>query len=121
VRPWLEGSLPWRLPKDMAYFKAVTSQVHEPGARNAVVGPRTLENVQSHSKSALKKLESSHSLVPVVFLHTAQVRAVHCVRLRVVGNHRNSNPRFLHPRNSKPQFLEPRQFEPPFLESNGNQ
>jgi len=37
-----EGSLPWRLPKDMAYFKAVTSQVHEPGARNAVVRPRIL-------------------------------------------------------------------------------
>lgn len=43
-----EGGLPWRLPKDMAYFKAVTAQVSEPGARNAVVmGRKTWESIPS--------------------------------------------------------------------------
>jgi dihydrofolate reductase/thymidylate synthase len=41
-----EGGLPWRLPKDMAYFKAVTAQVNEPGARNAVImGRKTWESI----------------------------------------------------------------------------
>ena len=42
----LDGALPWRLPKDMAYFKSITSQVDEPGARNAVVmGRKTWESI----------------------------------------------------------------------------
>ena len=42
----LDGALPWRLPKDMAYFKAVTSRVDEPGARNAVImGRKTWESI----------------------------------------------------------------------------
>ena len=43
-----EGGLPWRLPKDMAYFKAVTAQVSEPGTRNAVImGRKTWESIPS--------------------------------------------------------------------------
>jgi|TARA_B110000967_G_scaffold210062_1_gene270122 dihydrofolate reductase/thymidylate synthase len=42
----LDGTLPWRLPKDMAYFKALTSQVDEPGKKNAVVmGRKTWESI----------------------------------------------------------------------------
>ena len=41
-----QGGLPWNLPKDMAYFKAVTSQVNEPGTKNAVVmGRKTWESI----------------------------------------------------------------------------
>ena len=41
-----QGGLPWNLPKDMAYFKAVTAQVNEPGTKNAVVmGRKTWESI----------------------------------------------------------------------------
>ena len=42
----LDGQLPWRLPKDMAYFKSLTAQTDEPGLRNAVVmGRKTWESI----------------------------------------------------------------------------
>ena len=42
----LDGALPWRLPKDMAYFKSVTATVAEPGKRNAVImGRKTWESI----------------------------------------------------------------------------
>ena len=42
----LPGGPALNLPKDMAYFKAVTSQVNEPGTKNAVVmGCKTWESI----------------------------------------------------------------------------
>ncbi len=47
----LDGQLPWRLPKDMAYFKALTGQTDEPGKQNAVVmGRKTWESIPSKFK-----------------------------------------------------------------------
>lgn len=37
----LNGDMPWSLPKDMAYFKSLTTSVKSPGKRNAVVMGRT--------------------------------------------------------------------------------
>lgn len=40
------GTLPWKLPGDMAYFKRVTSEVHDPAKRNAVImGRKTWESI----------------------------------------------------------------------------
>lgn len=37
----LKGGMPWKLPKDMAYFKSLTSSVRTAGKQNAVVMGRT--------------------------------------------------------------------------------
>lgn len=37
----LKGDMPWRLPKDMAYFKSLTMAVKTAGKQNAVVMGRT--------------------------------------------------------------------------------
>lgn len=37
----LRGDMPWKLPKDMAYFKTLTSSVKNSGKQNAVVMGRT--------------------------------------------------------------------------------
>ena len=37
----LNGDMPWKLPKDMAYFKSLTSSVKVSGKQNAVVMGRT--------------------------------------------------------------------------------
>ncbi len=40
------GTLPWRLPKDMAYFKELTSIFHDPLKRNAVImGRKTYQSI----------------------------------------------------------------------------
>lgn len=31
------GTMPWKLPGDMAYFKELTSSTHDPSKKNAVV------------------------------------------------------------------------------------
>lgn len=42
----LDGGLPWRLPGDMAFFKALTCGTSEPSKRNALVmGRRTWESI----------------------------------------------------------------------------
>lgn len=42
----LDGGLPWRLPGDMAFFKALTCETSEPSKRNALVmGRRTWESI----------------------------------------------------------------------------
>ena len=51
----LDGQLPWRLPKDMAYFKSLTAQTDEPGLRNAVVMGRKTRS-PSPSSSAPGRL-----------------------------------------------------------------
>jgi dihydrofolate reductase len=41
-----DGTLPWKLSKDMAYFKRVTSKVQVPTKRNAVImGRKTWESI----------------------------------------------------------------------------
>ncbi|HEY9793774.1 MAG TPA: dihydrofolate reductase [Candidatus Obscuribacterales bacterium] len=41
-----DGSLPWRLSGDMAYFKRLTTAVTEPGKRNAVImGRKTWQSI----------------------------------------------------------------------------
>lgn len=40
------GTMPWRLPSDMAYFKALTSATADPSKANAVVmGRKTWESI----------------------------------------------------------------------------
>jgi len=34
------GTMPWKLPADMAYFKELTSTTHDPAKMNAVVSSR---------------------------------------------------------------------------------
>ena len=42
----LSGSMPWRLPGDMAYFKELTSTAGSPKLQNAVImGRRTWESI----------------------------------------------------------------------------
>jgi len=42
----LDGTMPWRFPKDMAFFKKVTSECAEEGKQNAVVmGRKTWESI----------------------------------------------------------------------------
>lgn len=41
-----DGSMPWNLPKDMSYFKSLTSEPRTPGNRNAVImGRATWESI----------------------------------------------------------------------------
>lgn len=40
------GHLPWQLPGDMAYFKRITTEVHDPKKRNAVImGRKTWDSI----------------------------------------------------------------------------
>ena len=40
------GSMPWKLPGDMAYFKEITSKTADPGKQNAVImGRKTWESI----------------------------------------------------------------------------
>jgi dihydrofolate reductase len=40
------GALPWQLPGDMAFFRKLTTGIHAPGKRNAVVmGRKTWESI----------------------------------------------------------------------------
>ena len=42
------GSMPWKLPGDMAYFKEITSRTADPGKQNAVImGRKTWESIPS--------------------------------------------------------------------------
>ncbi len=42
----LTGSLPWKIPGDMAYFKELTSRTVDPAKQNAVVmGRKTWESI----------------------------------------------------------------------------
>lgn len=43
-----QGSLPWRLRKEMAYFKRVTTRTSDPSLRNAVImGRKTWDSIPS--------------------------------------------------------------------------
>lgn len=42
-----DNALPWKIPKDMSFFKKLTSQTRDPAKRNAVVmGRKTWDSVR---------------------------------------------------------------------------
>lgn len=52
-----DGTLPWQLPGDMAYFKKVTCEVSQPGARNAVImGRKTWDSIPAKFRPLRNRL-----------------------------------------------------------------
>lgn len=52
-----QGSLPWRLRKEMAYFKRVTTRTSDPSLRNAVImGRKTWDSIPSKFRPLSSRL-----------------------------------------------------------------
>lgn len=79
----LNGSIPWFLPSELAYFHATTSREHRSGARNLlIVGRKTWESIpaSSHHKFANRQvvvLSRNPEYVTTCAAPGAQVEVAH--------------------------------------------
>lgn len=59
------GSLPWKLPPDMAYFKELTTATTDPSKKNAVIMGRYGDDWNSEQDRPLRRLTPSSDLQKV--------------------------------------------------------
>jgi dihydrofolate reductase/thymidylate synthase len=71
-----DGDLPWHLPGDLAYFKALTTETSTPGKRNAVImGRKTWESIPPRFRPLQRRLNAVVTRQPGYAIPDGVVRA----------------------------------------------